>query len=367
MPEFPRVLQVSPTYFATESVIGGAERYVQGLATALSEKASTTLISFGPRSSEERIANLRFKCYRPWSWVRGNKSNPLELTFLAELARHDVVHCHQAYTLVTEAVLVAAFVLRKPVFLTNLGGGGWTLLSRFGIQRRAAGNLAVSRYALERSRIPGVEGAVVYGGIDLARIGPASAAEGRGYRIVSVGRLLPHKGFHHLIRAVRDSELELIIAGAATDRSYASFLQGESRGRLTILEDRSDREVVELLRSAAVAVFPSTRIGPHGERLSGEPELFGQAPLEAMACGTPTLLSDVGSYPEIALPSNEETVFRDGDTAGLRDLIDHLLLNPQRMAELGKLGRSHVENRFTWSRVAAACLEAYASALRSRW
>lgn len=365
MPESPRILQVSPTHFAQESVIGGAERYVQGLATALSERASTTLVSFGPRSIEERIANLRFKSYRPWSWVRGNKSNPLELTFLSELLRHDVVHCHQTHTLVTEAVLATAFVLRKPVFLTDHGGGGWTLLSRFGIHRRAAGNLAVSRYALERSGIPGVRGRVVYGGIDLARIGPAWAGPRRECRIVSLGRLVPHKGFHQLVRAIRDSEFELVIAGAATDRTYASFLREESRGRLTILEDRSDREVVELLRSAAVAVFPSTRIGPRGEPLSGEPELFGQAPLEAMACGTPTLVSDVGSFPEIALHHNGETVFRDGDTAGLRNLIDHLLLHPPRIVELGKLCRAHVEARFTWNRVAAECLEAYVSALNS--
>jgi len=99
--------------------------------------------------------------------------------------------------------------------------------------------------------------------------------------------------------------------------------------------------------SAAAFVFPSRYEG------------FGLPPLEAMACGTPVVTSNVSSLPEVvgdaAVLINPENVF---DIArGIREV----LLDETLRAEL--IRRGHVQAaRFSWERTAREVLEIYREA-----
>jgi glycosyltransferase involved in cell wall biosynthesis len=100
--------------------------------------------------------------------------------------------------------------------------------------------------------------------------------------------------------------------------------------------------------SAAAFVFPSRYEG------------FGLPPLEAMACGTPVVTSNVSSLPEVvgdaAIMVNPENVF---DIArGIREA----LLDEALRAELIKRGRAQAA-RFSWERTARAVLEIYREAV----
>lgn len=102
--------------------------------------------------------------------------------------------------------------------------------------------------------------------------------------------------------------------------------------------------------SAAAFVFPSRYEG------------FGLPPLEAMACGTPVVTSNVSSLPEVvgdaAVLVNPENVF---DIArGVREA----LLNEPLRAELIQRGRAQAA-RFSWERTARAVLEIYQEAARA--
>jgi glycosyltransferase involved in cell wall biosynthesis len=102
--------------------------------------------------------------------------------------------------------------------------------------------------------------------------------------------------------------------------------------------------------SAAAFVFPSRYEG------------FGLPPLEAMACGTPVVTSNVSSLPEVvgdaAVLVNPENVF---DIArGVREA----LLNESLRAELIQRGRVQAA-RFSWERTARAVLEIYQEAARA--
>ncbi len=101
--------------------------------------------------------------------------------------------------------------------------------------------------------------------------------------------------------------------------------------------------------SAAVFVFPSRYEG------------FGLPPLEAMACGTPVVTSNVSSLPEVvgdaAVLVNPENVF---DIArGIREA----LLNEPLRAELICRGKIQAA-RFSWDRTARAVLDIYLDAAR---
>jgi glycosyltransferase involved in cell wall biosynthesis len=99
--------------------------------------------------------------------------------------------------------------------------------------------------------------------------------------------------------------------------------------------------------SAAAFVFPSRYEG------------FGLPPLEAMACGTPVVTSNVSSLPEVvgdaAVLVNPENVF---DIArGIRDVLLDLPLR----ADLIRRGREQAA-RFSWSRTAREVLAIYLEA-----
>ena len=92
-------------------------------------------------------------------------------------------------------------------------------------------------------------------------------------------------------------------------------------------------------------------------------EGFGLPPLEAMACGTPVVTSNVSSLPEVvgdaAILVNPENVF---DIArGIRDV----LLDDGLRAELVRRGRDQA-SRFSWERTARQVLEIYLEAAAGR-
>jgi len=103
--------------------------------------------------------------------------------------------------------------------------------------------------------------------------------------------------------------------------------------------------------SAAVFVFPSLYEG------------FGLPPLEAMACGTPAVVSNVSSLPEVvgdaAVLVNPENVF---DIArGIREaLVDEKLR--QKLIDKGR----ERAQRFSWDKTAEQVLETYREVAEER-
>jgi glycosyltransferase involved in cell wall biosynthesis len=103
--------------------------------------------------------------------------------------------------------------------------------------------------------------------------------------------------------------------------------------------------------AASAFVFPSLYEG------------FGLPPLEAMACGTPVVTSNVSSLPEVvndaAVLVNPENVF---DIArGIREV----LLDEALRADLIRKGYQQVR-RFSWAQTARQVLEIYQEVAQSR-
>ena len=138
----------------------------------------------------------------------------------------------------------------------------------------------------------------------------------------------------------------------------STFLRREAAGRaVTFHEDADDRELVQALGRACVAVMPSVFEDFRGHRQQ-HPELLGLAALEAMACGTAVVVSQAGGIPEVVDPSYGAVV-PPGDSAALRAALAPFMSNPEHAAACGERARERVLRDFTWRAVADRCLAAY--------
>nr|WP_279286982.1 glycosyltransferase family 1 protein [Heliobacterium chlorum] len=96
-------------------------------------------------------------------------------------------------------------------------------------------------------------------------------------------------------------------------------------------------ELPWIYNGASVFVYPSLYEG------------FGLPPIEAMACGTPTLVSNVSSLPEVA--GDGALLFSPIRTEQLSELIYAVLTDPELAAELGRKGLQRARC-FSWRRAA---------------
>ena len=183
--------------------------------------------------------------------------------------------------------------------------------------------------------------------------------------LLYAGNIRRHKNIPRLVEAfavVREQlashpvykDLRLVIIGD-TISQYPAVRQAVISSRVEQLVRFLGFVPFETLRcfyeSAAAFVFPSRYEG------------FGLPPLEAMACGTPVVTSNVSSLPEVvgdaAILVNPENVF---DIArGIRDV----LLDDALRADLIRRGREQAA-RFSWDRTARQVLEIYREAAGPR-
>jgi glycosyltransferase involved in cell wall biosynthesis len=166
--------------------------------------------------------------------------------------------------------------------------------------------VAISDY--QRRTLIGREDApVIHHGIDLAAFD--FNARGGDY-LAFLGRMIPEKGPHEAIAVARAAGLPLVLAGPAEDESgwFGAVVApqvDDVQVRYVGPVGAKDRNTI--LAGAAALVYPVC-----------DPEPFGLVMVEAMACGTPVVATNVGAVPEIV---------RDGvtgfvaDPAGLADRI----------------------------------------------
>ncbi len=354
-----RVIHVSPTYFAPESVLGGGERFAGELACAMAAHAEVKLVSFGRRALRE---SPRPGCERVIlrSWTR-DRMTPFAPGLLAELRGADVVHCHQFYVLPTFLAALLGRLRGARVFVSDLGGGGWTPGYQIDQTRWITAHLPLSEYAARV--LPGRHRRhrVIYGGVDLAGpplrpAGPETALDGS---VLFLGRVLPHKGIHFLIEGLPPG-VPLHVVGPTPDGAYL-----EQLGRLAAGKDvrfhgpLPDAEVVARLGRPMALVHP-TPVDAAGS--AGAHELFGLALVEAMARGCPVIASDAASLPEIVTPEVNGLLVPPNRPEAIGAAILRLGGDAELWARLSRGARRTVEERFTWERVVDRCLEAYGEA-----
>jgi glycosyltransferase involved in cell wall biosynthesis len=352
------IVQISPTYYDRESVVGGGERYVHELSRFLGRRYPVVLVTFGKRRETREMEGYRMEIYpaidRRFGFTVGN---PFAMRFLREISGSAVVHVHQISTMVGDLACLAARFCGRRVFVTDHGGGGGRLLqTRVPVTRCYTAAIAQSEYA--RGLLEGRKTLSVVslpGGVDLEFYRPDSSGVVAN-RILFLGRMLPHKGVHVLLRAfahLKDLGAELVVAGRPYDADYYAELQQLAKGlNVSFRTDAEDGEIRQLLASSRVTVVPSVHDPAHG----GVSELMGFTSLESQACGTPVVVSDAGALAEFVDSGGSGVVVPQGRVEALADAIRVVVEAGHAMRTTA---RTWVE-QFGWETVARSHLELYA-------
>ena len=358
-----RALFTSPALFGEPGVFGGGERYAACLARAVAERTGgASLLAAAERDEERQDGPLRVLARRPWCYIRGQRTNPLPRGLWEALRGADVVHCFQWRITMTTAAIFEGRLRRAPVFVTDLGGGGYDLSGYVDTARFATGLLHLSSYAQGLSgRAGSPHDAVLYGGSDGLRE-RAAGGGGGGPTVLFVGRLLPHKGVDVLLEAA-EAGWEVELVGAPLDARYRDDLHQLAAGkRVSFRGAVSDAELEEAYARAAVVVVPSVYRNRYGQE-TAVPELLGLVAIEAGARGIPVVASRVASLPEVVEDGVTGLLVPPGDPAALREAVGALLRDPPQRERLGRAAQQRVSERFTWGRAAEVALAAYGGAL----
>jgi starch synthase len=94
-------------------------------------------------------------------------------------------------------------------------------------------------------------------------------------------------------------------------------------------------------------------------------EPLGIVNLEAMACGTAVVASDVGGIPEVVDDGATGTLVHHdpndprGFESDLAEAVNALVQDPAKAARFGAAGRQRCIDEFSWARIAEQTLEIY--------
>jgi alpha-maltose-1-phosphate synthase len=178
-----------------------------------------------------------------------------------------------------------------------------------------------------------------------------------------VGRITRQKGVAHLVAATHmfAPDVQLVLCAGAPDtpeiaaevKGAVEELQRARDGVFWVQDMRPTEQIREILSASTVFVCPSVY------------EPLGIVNLEAMACSTAVVASDVGGIPEVVDDGRTGTLvhYDAADGAGFeRDLaaaVNALAADPERAAEYGRAGRQRCIDEFSWAQIAEQTLEIY--------
>jgi N-acetyl-alpha-D-glucosaminyl L-malate synthase BshA len=132
-------------------------------------------------------------------------------------------------------------------------------------------------------------------------------------------------------RVVRQIPSRLLLVGDGPDRARAQLLAEELGVAARVLFLGKQESVAELLSCADLLVLPSTT------------EAFGLAALEAMACGTPVVATNVGGVPEVVSQGEAGYLTPIGAIEEMAEAAIELLADPDRWTRASIAARSAAE------------------------
>jgi D-inositol-3-phosphate glycosyltransferase len=221
-------------------------------------------------------------------------------------------------------------------------------------------------------------------GVDTSRFYPIPADEAKAVigvppedrLLLFVGRIEPLKGIDTLIRAMAYVHENRLLSDCPECPHYLAVIGGdasltnqEMSGEMARLQGlcqelgiddlviflgkRSQDSLPYYYSAAEVVIVPSHY------------ESFGMVALEAMACGTPVVASQVGGLAFLVQDGVTGYVVPDDDPAALGSRLAELILNPDLRQKLGEQA-VHYAQDYSWENITSRIKNLYTNVLTSQ-
>ena len=190
--------------------------------------------------------------------------------------------------------------------------------------------------------------------------------------VLFVGRITRQKGISHLLKAAArmDPDIPLVLIasspdtpelGAEVEAGVAALRESKGAANMVWVNEHLSRaHLVQALTHAGAFVCPSVY------------EPLGIVNLEAMACETAVVASDVGGIPEVVVEGEtgylvhydeaEPVAFEDG----LAEALTAVMSDPARAAAMGVAGRQRAVGEFGWDKIARITVDLYQRVIDAR-
>ncbi|QCU73928.1 glycosyltransferase family 4 protein [Pseudoalteromonas distincta] len=162
--------------------------------------------------------------------------------------------------------------------------------------------------------------------------GAKSITKTGGYALF-VGRLSEEKGIDVLLNAWANINLPLKLIGTGP---FKGVLKNNTQNNIEYLGLKDKPEVLELIKNADFVVMPSTWY-------EGLPMVL----IESFCCGTPALVSNIGSMQEVVTAEVSGLHFEVGNSSDLQNKVQWIINNPAEIKRFGCNARNEFLNKYT--------------------
>jgi len=216
-------------------------------------------------------------------------------------------------------------------------------------------------------------------GVETSRFYPINADEAKEAieltckkrMLLFVGRIEPLKGLQNLIRALaiirsqghcrRDCYC-LVVIGGDPDSSLEN-MSSEMRKIKTLCKELGMEDLVLFLGKRAQDTLPYYYSAADMLIMPSYYESFGMVALEAMACGTPVVASDVGGLHYLVQDGKTGFVVPSGNPEALVDPLNELMNNDNLREKMGQQAARFAQ-KYSWELISAEIAKVYAKLLK---
>lgn len=202
---------------------------------------------------------------------------------------------------------------------------------------------------------------VIPNGVDVEKFQPIQASDNEDKSTIFFLSVLDefhkYKGLDYLLEALKIvknnvPDVKLIVGGKGVLLDHYQEMAA-SLGLKDNVEFAGfipDEEIADYYSQASVFVLPS---------ISSLQEGFGIVALEALACQTPVVTTDIVGVAHDLKQIKGGIVIPPRDTHKLADAITQILSDAQMQKEMGQRGRKLVQEKYTWKVVASSMEKVY--------
>ncbi|MEM2179039.1 MAG: glycosyltransferase family 4 protein [Candidatus Methanomethylicaceae archaeon] len=332
-----KILLISPR----AKGIGGVAQHVSGLANKLIEKGY-----------DVKIISCENTLYIPISRLK-NLSFSIFSLFKTIGRKYDIIHAHNLPSIIPmkfakgKKILTLHGIYSEQIKLLH-----GKFLGKISIWfeekslKWADKITVVSKKAREYYLGRGFEVEYIPNAIDL-KIIPEKGIKEYDKQIVYVGRLSKEKGVDILIKAFEEIEdCHLLIIGDGPERNtLIKFAKGNPR--IHFLGYKPREEAIKYIKGSDILVLPSRQEG------------LSTTILEAMACKTPVIATNVGGNPEIIEHMKTGILVKSENIQEIKEAIKLLLENKELAKKIKEEAYNLIIKEYEWNRVIEKYLKLY--------